>query len=518
MIIKWTKSFLMQKNIGLCILLAGLIILMSSAQFCLKAHAGAFDNELDPFLEKAFAVEASPGMAVAVVHGGELIYARGFGYADIEQRHMVTPETMFYIASTTKSFTAFAAALLDNRDELNLDNPLSCYLPNLHLQPPLSADSITLRQLLTHTHGIENGGPVVFRTAYSGVFTPNLLIELLESYKPSPTGHAFNYGNIGYNIAAIAMDAASGIGWKDLLQREVFKPMDMSSTSARMSRVDRNKLAMPYAAQEIGFRRLYYAKDDNNMHAAGGHVSTVLDLAKWLEMHISSGRFEGEQLFPEKVVEETHRKQADQDRNFAEFHRYGWSLGWDLGTYEGDTLIHRFGSFAGFRSHVSFMSRYKIGVVVLVNEATLGSRLADLVACYIYDRLIAKPGLNEKYKRTLEQFRTQVAMARKRIGENSAKRAARQQPLPHPLAAYTGTYENSQMGRIEWRRVYGKLQVRIGAARSVAEVYDSEENQLRVELTDRGEVVKFMFRGDKAESLTYDGYTFERTDHGGQGR
>jgi len=125
------------------------------------------------------------------------------------------------------------------------------------------------------------------------------------------------------------------------------------------------------------------------MHAAGGHVSTALDLSKWLIAHINIGKLNGKQVFPESVVKNTHFKHVEQDRTFAFFQRYGW----DLGTYEGDTLIHRFGSYAGFRSHVSFMSENRLGVVVLVNEGSLGSNLADMAAAVIYDVLLDKPGV-----------------------------------------------------------------------------------------------------------------------------
>ncbi len=483
--------------------------LLPATVFCQKGDAGSMAEKLDSFIEKAFALDLTPGMAVAAIQGSDVIYARGFGYADLQSRRPVSPETMFYIASTTKSFTAFAAAILDDRGELDLDNTVGSYLPNLRLQSPLSADDITMRDLLTHTHGIEGGGPVVFRTAYTGMHTHEQLVELLSAYGPASGGRSFNYGNIGYNIASFAMDASLGISWKELLQREVFKPLGMNSTSAYLSKIDPHRLAMPYVAEEKGYRRLHYAKSDANMHAAGGHVSTVLDLAKWLQAHINSGRIAGKQVFPEKVVAETHRKQADQDRNFANFHRYGWGLGWDLGTYEGDTLIHRFGSFSGFRSHVSFMPKQQIGVVVLVNEGRLGSFLADMVACSIYDRLLEKPGLDEK----LEQFQMHAARGRERIGQDKARRAARPQKLPHPLATYAGIYENDEFGRMEWHIVDGKFEVKMGLLRSPVEVYNGEQNQLRVALTGRGEVVGFSIQGDLAESLTYADRKFVRIDH-----
>jgi CubicO group peptidase (beta-lactamase class C family) len=369
-----------------------------------------------------------------------------------------------------------------------------------------------LRELLTHTHGIENGGPVVFRTAFSGVHSPNLLLNLLSNYKPASTGKKFHYGNIGYNIASLAMDETLRIGWKELLQQEIFTPLGMKHTNAYLSKVEKEMLAMPYFPNSEGFKRLNYAKSDENMHAAGGHVSSAIDLARWLIVHLNSGRIDGKQVFPEKVVAETHREQADQDRDFSYFHRYGWGLGWDLGTYEGDTLLHRFGGFAGFRSHVSFMPDRRIGVVVLVNEPVLGSSLADLTACYIYDHLLNKPGLNEKYQIHLQQIGEREKLVRKKIAEDIAKRAARSHELPHPFTAYTGTYKNYELGEMEWQIVNGNLEVKMGLLQSPAEVYNGEKNQFRVEFAGRGEVVKFSVEGELAKSLIYNKREFIKID------
>jgi hypothetical protein len=207
---------------------------------------------------------------------------------------------------------------------------------------------------------------------------------------------------------------------------------------------------------------------------------------------------------------DNHRQQAAQDRDFGEYHRHGWTLGWDIGTYEGDTLIHRFGSFPGFRSHMSFMPQHSIGVAVLVNEAALGGMLADLVANYIYDRLLEKPNLETKWPDKLDAVRQQAAQRRQRIAADRARRAARPQTLPHPLASYAGVYENDLLGRMEWSVVDGKLEVTMGLLESAVEVFNGEQNQLRVELTGSGQVVGFSFDGDRARSLRYSGLDFPR--------
>src|SRR6185503_15908443 len=126
--------------------------------------------ELETFISQlyraVFPEETAPGIAVAVVKDDQVFYLGGFGYADLAARRKVTPQSVFYIASATKSFVGLMAALMHANKQIDLDAPLSRYLPTLQLAPGLSADQITLRQLLTHTHGISNNGPVVFRTAF----------------------------------------------------------------------------------------------------------------------------------------------------------------------------------------------------------------------------------------------------------------------------------------------------------------------------------------------------------------
>jgi hypothetical protein len=269
---------------------------------------------------------------------------------------------------------------------------------------------------------------------------------------------------------------------------------------------------MPYSSAETGYRRLHYVKADGNMHAAGGLVSSASDLANWLEVHIQSGSIGRRAVFPEEAVAETHRKQVDQDRDVSNVHRFGWGLGWDLGIIDGDTLIHRHGSFSGFRSYLSFMPEHRVGVVVLVNEGFLGSFLADKVAGYIYDRLLERPGLDEKYARVLAGLRELAADTRTYIAENTARKASRPKTLPHPLVTYTGIYENTGYGRMEWQMVDGRLEVHMGLLWSPTEVFHGERNQFRVDLTGKGEIVEFSVPKGKAKSLTYRGRTFTRID------
>lgn len=470
--------------------------------------ATADSAAVDSVVSALFAAGMAPGMSVAVVRGSEITYLRGFGYADREEGRAATPETIFYIASTTKAFTGLAAAILHQRGRFDLDAPLSRYLPEVRLQAPLSPDSITLRSLLTHTHGIGGGdGPVVWRTAFTGEFTSNEeLVALLAEHPPASGGRAYAYGNLGYNVASLAMDRALGRSWKDVLEVEIFRPLGMTSTTAYVSRIPASRLAMPYVVDGSGFRRTHYGKADSNMQAAGGLVSSAGDMARWLEAQLNAGRVDGRQALPAAAVAEAQRIQASANLMQRGMRQIGYSLGWQVVLRGTDTAYVHGGGFTGFATHVSFLPRERLGVVVMANENALGGGLVDLVAGAIYTRLLGSaggadvPGGSEG----------QIARARQNIAAERTRRAARSQVLPYPLAAYEGAYHNPAYGTIELRLVNGRLEARAGVARSDVEVYDAVQNQLRVELTGSGSVVAVQMEGGRAASLTMAGRTFVR--------
>jgi CubicO group peptidase (beta-lactamase class C family) len=462
---------------------------------------------LDPAVAALFALDMAPGMAVVVVRGDEVIYLRGFGHADVERGRRVTPETVFYIASTTKAFTGLAAAILDHRSAFDIDAPLSRYLPDARLQPPLSADSITIRSLLAHTHGIGNGGPVVWRTAFTGDLGSNeQLVALLAEHPAASTGREFAYGNIGYNTASLAMDRALGRSWKDVLEQEIFRPLGMRSTTGYVSRVPADRLALPYGAEPHGFERIDYGKTDGNMHAAGGLVTSAADMGRWLEAQLEGGRVDGRQLLSAAAVAEGQRLHATTDANRRGVRQVGYTLGWQVLLHGADTVYSHGGGFAGFAAHVSFLPRHRIGVAVLANESSLGSALVDLVARRIYAQVLGAASAWE----WPEGIAQQVEQAKHGIAADRARRAARPQTLLFPLDAYAGVYRDAAFGDIELRIVDGRLEARAGAARSDVEVFDAAQNQLRVELTGSGNVVTVRMEAGRAVALEFAGRTFER--------
>ena len=469
------------------------------------------DDLLDPFLERAFdALGLVPGMAVAVVRDTSVVLLRGFGVTDVSSMAPVTPATPFYIASSTKSFTGTAAAVLEHRRVWDLDDRVSRWLQAATLPAPLSADSVTLRQLLTHTSRIEND-PIVFRTAYSGEHDRQTLLGLLADSEVREPG--FKYGNIGYVAASLAMDVATGASWKDVLDREIFDPLGMRRTSAYRSAFDGQLLALPHGVG-VGPRAFDirpYVKTDANMHAAGGVISTAADLARWLEANLNGGMVDGRQVLPAEALREAHRLQAATTAKFHAFVRTGYGLGWYHSEYDGDLVLHHFGSYPGFRAHVSFMPGRRIGVAVLTNESAQGFYLPEVVATWVYDRLLGKPGLEARYDSAVAFLRRDAARVRAATRRDRERRAERPDSLALPPATYLGTYANPRGGTfvVEESNV-GPLRASVGILTSLMEPID-DRRLLRVELIPgSGEAVRFYLGDGRADSLEYGGWIFRR--------
>jgi CubicO group peptidase (beta-lactamase class C family) len=468
--------------------------------------------DIDSMVKRVIALSGTPGLAVAVVRGDHPILVKGYGFADVERRRPVTANTGFYIASTTKAFTALNVALMAERGALSLDAPVSRNLPGVQWGENVHADSIAIRRLLTHTHGIENSGPVVYRTAFTGVHTNQLLKDMLRHHPASNAGRSYRYTNLGYNIVGIVVDELTKSKWQDVLEKNIFKPLGMSNTSAYVSRFDSAQLAMPYSTEPTGLRRLHYAKGDGNMQAAGGLVSTAADLAKWLEMQINVGRVDSKQIFPARVVAETQRIQTPIESKPGEGpSNIGYTLGWNVSVIDGDTVLHHGGGFSAFRTYIAFGKNSKTGVAIMANEGAIGGRVIDFLTDYVLERGRGAAGVEERFNQRLAQFETQLQKGREGIAADRARRAARPQTLPLPMEAYAGTYENAQIGTMRWTVRDGRLWADLGLLKSIAEVFEGTNHKLRVEMEPgSGDVVEFKVEDGRITGLKFANREFTR--------
>lgn len=465
---------------------------------------------LDSVIDLMVSGEYAPGIGIAIVRDNRIVYQRGAGWADRETGRRVDENTLFYIASSTKSFTALATVLLDRAGVIDLDATLAEILPGVKLAAGLEPRRITVRQLLTHTHGIDGGGPVSYRAAYSGEIDRAQMLRAIAAHKPAEGGTAYSYSNLGYNILSLGIDSLAGKPWQDVLAERVFRPLGLTSTSARVSELPRDRLAMPYAPTPDGMVRLPYAKHDSNMQAAGGIISSTGDLARFVIAMMNEGVVDGRRVFPADVVAEALRSQATFSSMYGDIQRFGYGLGWNYGILDGDTLLHHFGGFPGFAASVSFMPKHRLGIAIGINGG-FGNAIADVVMQYAYALLTNNAEALKRYQVRLAAAPEMAKQRRSAIQADRARRAARPQTMPLSLEAYTGTFANDVFGTLHVELREGRIHMRNGVLESVAEVYDGAQHMLRVELTPAtGSVVQFIVSDGKVDAAVMSGIRLQR--------
>lgn len=450
-----------------------------------------FESELRAFVADTLTqLPMVPGFAVTVVKGDRVLVADGFGFLDAAKTRASHPDAAYYVASSTKSFTALAASRLEDQGRLAWNKPLSAWFPDTTFAAGVAAKDITLQHLLTHTSGLTNDALTV-RLAYTGEHDPALLRRLLAQSAPNPEAPIgrFDYDNVGYNIATIMMEDATGSAWQDLLGELVFEPLGMHRTTAYWSKG--HDLAPPHMANSRGAQALAMGKTDATMHSAGGVVSTARDMGAWLRVQLNDGRLGERRIFPAGRVAATHESRVEVGQQFGDYSRDGYGLGWYVGQYRGQPMLHHFGSFPGYRAHVSLLPEQHMGVSVLVNESTAGFLVADIVANFAYDWWRDAADANTRHR---AKVRALAAMAVKKLAEEDAKRDERlKQPgsLSQSPRHYAGTYHHAGYGDLVVSARGRAIDVRLGQLHARAEPHDTPES-IRVELIPgQGEVLTF---------------------------
>jgi hypothetical protein len=252
------------------------------------------------------------------------------------------------------------------------------------------------------------------------------------------------------------------------------------------------------------------------MNSAGGHVATLGDLARWATVQMDSGMLDGKRVFPAAAVALSHRMIAPhtvtQSKRFTYFDRAGWGAGWDIGSYEGEPMVSRFGSYFTTRSHLSWLPRRRIGVVAQVNGRP-GWNATDLIAAFAYDLEAGRPEARETADRRLQELIRPLGPGLRSLAANDSVRASRQKPLGRPLSDFAGEYGHEVFGTFALLEREGGLAYRWGALHGLAEVFNAGTNVLRVEIVGSGVTISFRFEGaGPARAIDLQGITFTRKD------
>ncbi|HJU67909.1 MAG TPA: serine hydrolase domain-containing protein [Gemmatimonadaceae bacterium] len=458
-------------------------------------------QRIDGFVRRAFGLGVTPGLGVAVVSDGRIVYTAALGHANVQEGIPVTDSTLWYVASTSKSFTGFGVALLEAAGEIDLSAPIPRILPRATWHPSARPNELTLASFLSHTHGL-NSGPLVTSAAYTGAFPEEQFVRLLAFSEPLPS-RELSYSNLGYNVASMAIAERRPEGWKAYLDRHVFAPAGLRDIHHRVTGIPPRRIAKAHQPRPDGSYQVQpFLKRDLTMNAAGGHLASIADLARWTILHMDDGRLDGRQIFPTAVVRRSHEILGRQNAQFAYFQRDGWGFGWDIGSYDGEPMVSRFGSYTGFRSHLSMLPGRRVGVVAQVNS-TPGWRLTDIIAAYAYDVFLGRTDADARGQARLDTLVTQHQARRTRL----AGAAPPVHTPPRPPSDYVGIYEDAALGRIEIVPDETGLRIRWGVLPDLALDVRDPEKQIFVTTSFGGlSPIQFIFNGSgRAEAIETEG-------------
>jgi CubicO group peptidase (beta-lactamase class C family) len=339
-------------------------------------------DDFAPLVRRLMARDQIPGVAVGVVERGHLVFARGFGYRDLDSRLPVTPDTLFPLGSCSKAFTATAIALLADEGRIGLDTPVRTYLPDFSLQDPVASATLTPRDLLTHRSGL----PRHDLFWYEAPFSRDELYRRLRFLEPSgPPRARWRYNSVMFVVAARIVEKVSGQSWESFVQARILGPLNMRRTflSPEAMEADSDH-ASPHAIREGRVQKIPMLMGLNAIAPAGTVQSSVRDLAPWLAFHAT--RSPG--LLQEGLWRELHRPQAEMPASDQpEIQHPYYALGWIHESYRGHTLVVHNGAIDGFTAHLGFVPETGQGLILLVNRERATAALTAL-AYSAYDRLL----------------------------------------------------------------------------------------------------------------------------------
>ena len=250
-----------------------------------------------------------PGMAAGIVYDKELIWAKGFGFADIERQKPATPKTIYRIASISKTFTATAIMQLRDRGLLQLDDPVSKHLMWFKFKNRFpEAPTITIRHLITHTSGLPRESPFSYWNDYNFP-TREEMIECLQKQENAyPAETRFKYSNLALAIAGEVVAKVAKQPYEKYIQENIFDPLKMASSSVNLPKSHMERLAVPYDRPKAdGLREILPFTDSKGITPAANLSSTVEDLGRYISFHLSDGKAGKNTVLKSSTLREMHR-------------------------------------------------------------------------------------------------------------------------------------------------------------------------------------------------------------------
>lgn len=401
--------------------------------------------DFDAVLEQAVADWKIPGLGIAVVAGGEVVYARGVGHRDLERQLPMTADTLFAIGSTTKAMTATVLGMLVDDGKLDWDQPVTRYLPDFRLADEIVTARITPRDLVTHRSGLPRHDLLWYNNHKS---TREEMVARLEHLELSADlREKFQYNNLLFMTAGYLAGELSGEGWEETTRKRLFSPLGMNRSVFTLAAVEQDSdHALPYKKNDdeklerIPFRQI------DLIGPAGSVSSSVNEMSRWLLFNLSKGKVGDNQLIQPSTLADIHSPHMTVSSPSATSRvaQQAYGMGWLVAIYRGHKMVTHGGGIDGFNTEVIFFPDDEVGVVAFTNR---NSELAGLVSREAADRVL---GLEKVawIAEGLERSKTGEAAAREADKKKDSIRVASTKPS-HPMASYPGTYTHPGYGTLE---------------------------------------------------------------------
>jgi CubicO group peptidase (beta-lactamase class C family) len=419
------------------------------------------------YIEEARRAWEVPGLAVAIVKDGEVVLERGFGVRHHERGGAVDAHTLFAIASNTKAFTAATLALLVAEGRVSWDDPVRRHLPWFDVHDPWVSSAMTVRDLLSHRAGYTHySGDLLW---YGTGYTAEEVVRRARHLAPvGPFRAHYGYSNLMYITAGEVVHAAAGRPWPEVVRERLLRPLGMTRTVVLTSELEGvDNVATPHGEWR-GQLRAFPWQPWDAMAAAGGLISSVHDMAKWLRFQLALGEAEGGRLLEAAAIREMWtphnplRVTEAARRRVPSTHFRAYGLGWSLNDYLGREIVGHGGAYDGMYSRTVLVPEERLGIVILTNGMT---GIATPIGNRILDAYLAPPGapLRDWSAELLPEARA----AERREAERRAAAVARAATGTRPslaLDAYAGTYTGPLYGDVVVAREGTRLVLRMAPA------------------------------------------------------
>ncbi|KAG0321009.1 hypothetical protein BG000_003380 [Podila horticola] len=405
----------------------------------------AYDDWRDT-IELARNQTGVPGLSVAVLHKGKVIFAEGFGKRN-DKNEPVTAETLMPIASMTKAMTAAMIGELVAEGKLDWDKtPVVEYVPEAKYSPVLTSE-LTLSDYLSHRTGLPHEDDAWTETTETRAQVFRRLKHLKLSDKLSSK---LQYSNVGYSIAGEAAANVAGLPYEHLVRNKIFRPLGLTHTEfSQIEMGKRPNHGRPFYADSLKDAQAgkFHEGDLNNstklFSAAGDIYSNTYDLLKWGRTIMKYGELDGKQVLNKEAVQEqltahTIFRSRRKTPEFSPAVTYG--LGWFMDSYKGQAMYYHGGNVEGFSSNIVLFPDSDLVIAILTN--IYAAQLPNVLPYYLADEILNLPRTQDWTGKVALELTNKVYDLTSETLRGNFPPRLKNKPAAHPLYQYEGVYKN----------------------------------------------------------------------------